>query len=160
MSDFLKSTVDKAVQSKTGHLDLFLRFLLGLSLESNQTLLRGLLPQTGRSSYNKKETVRYIKKKISENLSPEKSINLFHCLNELNGDSLVQEVQKYLNIRGSVYHDGLRLSPAQWSALVFVLLNSDQELNEFDLKKYYPSHEVLLKMLPVVKESRKAKLFI
>ncbi|XP_062865968.1 NACHT, LRR and PYD domains-containing protein 3-like [Trichomycterus rosablanca] len=156
MSDFLKSAVDKALQSKNGHLDLFFRFLLGLSLESNQTLLRGLLPQTGSSSYNKEEIVRYIKEKISENPSPEKSINLFHCLNELNDDSLVQEVQKYLNRRGSIYHN--ELSPAQWSAVVFVLLNSDQELDVFDLSQYYPSHEGLLKMLPVVKESRKAKL--
>ncbi|XP_062865645.1 NLR family CARD domain-containing protein 3-like [Trichomycterus rosablanca] len=158
MSDFLKSAVDKALQSKNGHLDLFLRFLLGLSLESNQTLLRGLLPQTGSISYNKEEIVRYIKEKISENPSPEKSINLFHCLNELNDDSLVQEVQKYLNRNSSVYYDELRLSPAQWSALVFLMLNSDQELDEFDLNKYYSSHEGLLKMLPVVKESRKAML--
>ncbi|XP_062865972.1 NLR family CARD domain-containing protein 3-like [Trichomycterus rosablanca] len=159
MSDFLKSAVDKALQSKNGHLDLFLRFLLGLSLESNQTLLQGLLPQTGGSFYNTEETVRYIKEKISENPSPEKSINLFHCLNELNDDSLVQEVQQYLNRRGYAYNDELRLSPAQWSALVFVLLNSDQQLDEFDLRKYYPSHEGLLKMLPVVKESRKAELW-
>ncbi|XP_062866946.1 NACHT, LRR and PYD domains-containing protein 9-like [Trichomycterus rosablanca] len=157
MSDFMKSAVDKALQSKNGHLDLFLRFLLGLSLESNQTLLRGLLPQTGSSSYNKEETVRYIKEKISENPSPEKSINLFHCLNELNNDSLVQEVQQYLNRRGFIDPD--ELSPAQWSALVFVLLNSDQELDEFDLRKYYPSHEGLLKMLLVVKASRKAELW-
>ncbi|XP_062875095.1 NLR family CARD domain-containing protein 3-like [Trichomycterus rosablanca] len=159
MSDFLKSAVDKALQSKNGHLDLFLRFLLGLSLESNQTLLRGLLSQTGSSSYNKEETVQYIKEKISENPSTEKSINLFHCLNELNDDSLVQEVQQYLNREGSLHHDGHRLSPAQWSALVFVLLNSDQKLDEFDLSKYYPSHEGLLKLLPVVKESRRAELW-
>ncbi|XP_062844406.1 uncharacterized protein LOC134303073 [Trichomycterus rosablanca] len=158
MSDFLKSAVDKALQSKNGHLDLFLRFLLGLSLESNQTLLRGLLSQTGSSSYNKEVTVRYIKEKISENPSPEKSINLFHCLNELNDDSLVQEVQQYLNREGSLHHDVHRLSPAQWSALVFVLLNSDQKLDEFDLSKYYASHEGLLKLLPVVKESRRADL--
>ncbi|KAL0167074.1 hypothetical protein M9458_038918, partial [Cirrhinus mrigala] len=75
--------VDEALQSKNGHLDLFLRFLLGLSLESNQTLLRELLTQTGSCSNNKEETVKFIKQKIRENLSPERSINLFHCLNEL-----------------------------------------------------------------------------
>ncbi|XP_053090307.1 NACHT, LRR and PYD domains-containing protein 12-like isoform X2 [Pangasianodon hypophthalmus] len=158
ISDFLRSAVDKALQSENGHLDLFLRFLLGLSLESNQTLLRGLMPQTGSSSHSKQETVEYIKKKIRENPSPEKSINLFHCLNELNDHSLVQEVQTYLNRGGNRGIKGISLSPAQWSALVFVLLNSEQQLDEFNLNKYYASDECLLRLLPVVKASRKADL--
>ncbi|XP_053475849.1 NLR family CARD domain-containing protein 3-like isoform X2 [Ictalurus furcatus] len=158
MSDLLRTAVDKALQSENGHLDLFLRFLLGLSLESNQTLLRGLMPQTGSSSHSKQETVEYIKEKIRENPSPEKSINLFHCLNELNDHSLVQEVQTYLNREDYCRLSGTRLSPAQWSALVFVLLNSDQELDEFNLRKYDPSEECLLNLLPVVKASRRAEL--
>ncbi|MCI4389777.1 hypothetical protein PGIGA_G00102850 [Pangasianodon gigas] len=157
ISDFLKSAIDQALQSENGDLDLFLRFLMGLSLESNQTLLRGLMPQTGSSSHSKQETVEYIKEKIRDNPSPEKSINLFHCLNELNDHSLVQEVQHYLNSRGYSCLSGSRLSPAQWSALMFVLLNSEQELDEFDLSKYYPSDECLLRLLPVVKASRKAE---
>ncbi|XP_060778647.1 NACHT, LRR and PYD domains-containing protein 12-like [Neoarius graeffei] len=157
-SDFLKSAVNKALQSENGHLDLFLRFLLGLSLESNQTLLRDLLPQTGSRYHSKQETVEYIKEKIRENPSPEKSINLFHCLNELNDHSLVQEVQRYLNRDDFSRLSGVRLSPAQWSALVFVLLNSEQELDEFNLRKYDSSDECLLKLLPVVKASRKADL--
>ncbi|KAF4084684.1 hypothetical protein AMELA_G00108770 [Ameiurus melas] len=159
MSNFLRSAVDKALKSENGHLDLFLRFLLGLSLESNQALLRGLMPQTGSSSHSRQETVEYIKRKIRENPSPEKSINLFHCLNELNDHSLVQEVQTYLNREDYFRLSGTRLSPAQWSALVFVLLNSDQELDVFDLRKYDPSEECFLKLLPVVKASRKAVLW-
>ncbi|KAK3517002.1 hypothetical protein QTP70_029966 [Hemibagrus guttatus] len=158
MSDFLKCAVDKALQSENGHLDLFLRFLLGLSLESNQTLLRGLMPQTGISSHSKQEIVKYIKKKIRENPSPEKSINLFHCLNELNDHSLVQEVQSYVNREYYCSLSGTSLSPDQWSALVFVLLNSDEDLDEFNLRKYDPSDECLLRLLPVVKASRKADL--
>ncbi|XP_053092553.1 NLR family CARD domain-containing protein 3-like [Pangasianodon hypophthalmus] len=157
MSDFLRSAVDKALQSENGHLDLFLRFLLGLSLKSNETLLRGLMPQTGSSSHSKQETVEYIKEKIRENPSPEKSISLLHCLNELNDHSLVQEVQTYLNRGDYRCLSGSRLSPAQWSALVFVLLNSEQELDEFNLSKYDPSDECLLRLLPVVKASRKAE---
>ncbi|XP_053098282.1 NACHT, LRR and PYD domains-containing protein 12-like [Pangasianodon hypophthalmus] len=158
MSDFLRSAVNKALQSENGHLDLFLRFLLGLSLESNQTLLRGLMQQAGSSSHSKQETVEYIKEKIRENPSPEKSINLFYCLNELNDHSLVQEVQTYLNRRGYRCLSGFRLSPAQWSALVFVLLNSEHQLDVFDLSKYDPSEECLQRLLPVIKASRTAEL--
>ncbi|XP_047666693.1 NACHT, LRR and PYD domains-containing protein 3-like [Tachysurus fulvidraco] len=159
MSDLLRSLVDKALQSENGHLDLFLRFFLGLSLESNQTLLRDLMPQTGSRSHSKQETVEYIKEKIRENPSTEKSINLFHCLNELNDHSLVQEVQTYLNRGGVWCLSGTRLSPAQWSALVFVLLTLEQKLDVFELRKYDRSDECLLRLLPVVKASRKADLF-
>ncbi|XP_036419183.1 NACHT, LRR and PYD domains-containing protein 3-like isoform X1 [Colossoma macropomum] len=158
MSDFLKSAVDEALQSEIGHLDLFLRFLLGLLMESNQTLLRGLMTQTGNSSYSEEEIVKYIKEKIRENPSPEKTISLFHCLNELNDHSLVQEVQTYLNRGGSRGLSGAELSPAQWSAVAFVMLNSEEELDEFDLSKFDPSEECLLRLLPVAKASRKVVL--
>uniref|UniRef100_A0A674DJV9 NLR family CARD domain-containing protein 3-like n=1 Tax=Salmo trutta TaxID=8032 RepID=A0A674DJV9_SALTR len=152
---FYKSAVDKALHSETGDLDLFLRFLLGLSLESNQKHLRGLLTKTRSSSQSHEETVKYIKQKIGKNLSPERSINLFHCLNELNDHSLVEEIQSYLR-SGSLSEPNL--SPAQWSALVFVLLTSEKELDVFDLKKYSRSEEGLLRLLPVVKASRAALL--
>ncbi|KAM4730054.1 protein NLRC3-like isoform 2-T2 [Anableps anableps] len=147
--------VDQALQSPNGHLDLFLRFLLGLSLQTNQRLLQGLLTQTGSSSQTNQETVQYIKEKISENVSAEKSINLFHCLNELNDRSLVEEIQQSLS-SGSLSTD--KLSPAQWSALVFILVSSGEDLDVFDLKKYSASEEVLLRLLPVVKASNKALL--
>nr|XP_055062957.1 NACHT, LRR and PYD domains-containing protein 3-like [Misgurnus anguillicaudatus] len=158
MTVLLKSEVDKALQSENGHLDLFLRFLLGLSLESNQMILRDLLTQTGRRSDSRQEIVEYIKMKIRENQSPEKSINLFHCLNELNDQTLVNEVQTYLSKRQLWCLFGVSLSPSQWSAVVFVLLNSDQKLDKFELNKYDRSDECLQRLLPVIKSSRKAHL--
>uniref|UniRef100_A0A3P9C2P3 NACHT domain-containing protein n=1 Tax=Maylandia zebra TaxID=106582 RepID=A0A3P9C2P3_9CICH len=146
------SAVDKALQSPNGHLDLFLRFLLGLSLQTNQTLLHGLLVDTGSRSNTNKKTVQYIKEKLHENLSAEKSINLLHCLNELNDHSLVEEIQQSLR-SGGLSTD--KLSPAQWSALVFILLSSE-DLDVFDLKKYSASEEAILRLLPVVKASTKA----
>ncbi|XP_060798353.1 NLR family CARD domain-containing protein 3-like isoform X4 [Neoarius graeffei] len=156
ISDLHRRAVDQTLKSTTGHLDLFLRFLLGLSLESNQKLLDALVTQTGSSSQSKKKTVKYIKEKISrDDLPAEKSINLFHCLNELGDDSLMEEIQRYLK-------SGKRseLSPSQWSALVFVLLTSAQELEEFDLSKYTRTKKipdwVLVKVMPVIAASRKA----
>ncbi|KAK3517203.1 hypothetical protein QTP70_001066 [Hemibagrus guttatus] len=155
ISEVHKSAVDQALESETGHLDLFLRFLLGLSLESNQKLLHALIAQTGSSSQSIKETVQYIKMKISKDLPTEKSINLFHCLNELGDNSLVEEIQLYLKSGKQS-----ELSSSQWSALVFVLLTSAQELEEFDLSKYFSTDKitetVVVKMMPVISESRKA----
>ncbi|XP_039459214.1 protein NLRC3-like [Oreochromis aureus] len=149
---FYQSAMNKALQSPNGHLDLFLRFLLGLSLQTNQTLLQGLLTQKGSSSQTNPETVQCIKDTLNENLSAEKSINLFHCLNELNDNSLVLEIQQYL--RSGIL--SRYLSTAQWSALVFILLSSENDLDVFDLKKYSASEEALLGLLPVVRASNKA----
>ncbi|XP_038547865.1 NLR family CARD domain-containing protein 3-like isoform X2 [Micropterus salmoides] len=150
-----QSAVDQALQSPNGHLDLFLRFLLGLSLRTNQDFLKGLLTQTERCSQTNWDTGQYMKERIEENSCPERSINLFHCLNELNDRSLVEQIQQSLS-SGSLSTD--KLSPAQWSALVFILLSSEKDLDVFDLKKFSASEEALLRLLPVVKASKKALL--
>ncbi|XP_048854130.1 NACHT, LRR and PYD domains-containing protein 12-like [Brienomyrus brachyistius] len=154
-ADLLKTAVDQALESRNGHLDLYLRFLLGLSTDSSKTLLQRLLGPTETSSHTIKETAQCIKEKIKENLSPERTINLFHCLNELGDNSLVQEVQRYLN-SGNISADDL--SPAQYSALAFVMLMSDEELDVFDLKKYIRREKQHCRLLPVVKNSRTALL--
>ncbi|XP_055362857.1 NACHT, LRR and PYD domains-containing protein 3-like [Betta splendens] len=152
-TQFYHDAVDKALQSPNGHLDLFLRFLMGLLLQSNRTFLHCVITQTKTNSKTNQETVQYIKKKISGSLSAEKSINLFHCLNELNDCSLVEEIQQYLR-SGSLSTD--KLSPAQWSALAFMLLSSEKDLDVFDLKKFCASDEHLLRLIPVAKASKKA----
>ncbi|XP_026157822.1 NACHT, LRR and PYD domains-containing protein 12-like [Mastacembelus armatus] len=155
LSYLFQNAVDKALQSPNGHLDLFLRFLLGLSLQTNQILLGGLMTQPRSSSHTSQEAIDYIKSVIRKNMSPERSINLFHCLNELNDRSLVEEIQQYLS-SGRLSTE--KLSPAQWSALVFILLSSGKDLDEFHLRKYSASEEGLLRLLPVVKASNKSLL--
>ncbi|XP_077073403.1 NACHT, LRR and PYD domains-containing protein 12-like isoform X5 [Siphateles boraxobius] len=155
MIDFLKTAVDKALESDNGHLDLFLRFLLGLSLQSNRRLLRGLLTQRDGNDQSNKEIVQYIKQKLEDNLPAERSINLFYCLNELNDQTLVNEIQTHLS-KGSLSSGDL--SPAQWSALVFVLLTSEEELEEFELQKFKKSDECLIRLSAVIKTSRRALL--
>ncbi|XP_058617843.1 NACHT, LRR and PYD domains-containing protein 12-like isoform X9 [Onychostoma macrolepis] len=155
MIDLLKTAVDKALESNNGHLDLFLRFLLGLSLQSNQRLLQGLLTQQNGNDQSNKEIVQYIKQKFEANLSPERSINLFYCLNELNDQTLVKEIQTHLS-KGSL--SSADLSPAQWSALAFVLLTSEEELEEFELQKFKKSDECLIRLSAVIKTSKRALL--
>ncbi|KAG1925762.1 NLR family CARD domain-containing protein 3-like [Pimephales promelas] len=166
LSDLHQRAVDEALHSRNGHLDLFLRFLLGLSVESNQSLLQELKTQTANSSHNNEETVDYIKEKISENPSPEKYINLFHCLNELGDLSLVNEAQPHTRSYGGLR--AVKLSSSQWSALVFVLLSSEETLKRFNLKRLIggsndgvpqnTGDEVLQKLMPVVTATRHAEL--
>ncbi|XP_026105888.1 NLR family CARD domain-containing protein 3-like isoform X2 [Carassius auratus] len=161
LSELHQRAVKEALQSKNGHLDLFLRFLLGLSVESHQILLQRIMKLKRSSSDSNEETVEYIKKKIRTIESPEKSINLFHCLNELGDRSLVEEIQQYLKSGGI---KEANLSSSQWSAVVFVLLTSEEELNEFCLDKFVKvknnpeNMKVLQKLLPVIKESRSVQL--
>uniref|UniRef100_A0A8C6SDE6 B30.2/SPRY domain-containing protein n=1 Tax=Neogobius melanostomus TaxID=47308 RepID=A0A8C6SDE6_9GOBI len=150
--DFYNSSVRESLYCSNGQLDLFMRFLLGLSLPTNQSLLQGLVTQTGGDIINCLN-VQYIKKKINKKcLSEENRLNLLHCLNELNDHSLEEQIQ--LSIKKG--HINPSISPAQWSALCFLLLSTDREV--FDLKKYHASEEVLLKLLPVVQASKKALL--
>ncbi|XP_045073007.1 protein NLRC3-like [Coregonus clupeaformis] len=155
--DLHRRAVDQALKSENGHLDLFLRFLLGLSLESNQNLLRGLLTQTGSTTQSNEETVertvRYLSDKIERESSPERIINLFHCLNELGANSLVEEMQTSLR-SGTLSETDLELH--QCSALAYLLLMSEEVLEEFDLKTYTTSEEGYQRLLPVVKTCKRA----
>ncbi|XP_029984407.1 NLR family CARD domain-containing protein 3-like [Sphaeramia orbicularis] len=157
LHDLHQTAVDQALQSPNGHLDLFLRFLLGLSVPTNHSLLQGLLIQKGSCLETRQEIIKYIKKKIENEGSPERSVNLFHCLNELNDRSLVDEISKYLRTGRLASEE---LSFAQWSALVFILLSSDKDLDVFDLKKYSATEKALLRLMPVVKASNKALLSV
>ncbi|KAM8842839.1 NLR family CARD domain-containing protein 3-like isoform 2-T2 [Synchiropus picturatus] len=152
--EFYQTAVVQTLESPNGQLDLFLRFLLGLSLETNQILLRGLLTQTGSSSWTNENTSEIIKKKLNEDVSPERTINLFHCLNELKDTSLVEMVQQQLR-SGGLSRD---MSPADWSAVAFILLSSEEPLDVFDLNKYSASEEAFLRLVPVVRASNKVLL--
>ncbi|XP_029545898.1 uncharacterized protein LOC115147739 [Salmo trutta] len=94
LHDLQRSAVDESLNSETGHLDLFLRFLLGISLESNQILLKSIQLQTEGDKESIQKTIQYIKDRLSDKKqrqypSPERCINLFHCLIELNDTSFV-----------------------------------------------------------------------
>ncbi|XDV46986.1 hypothetical protein PO909_016761 [Leuciscus waleckii] len=152
-SELHERAVNETLHSKNGHLDLFLRFLLGLSVESHQ--IQGLMTlRRRRRSDSNEKTVEFIKEKIRTIDSPEKSINLFHCLNELGDQSLVEEIQQYLK-SGTISE--ARLSSSQWSAVVFVLLTSEKSLEKFDINTFVGENnkaeklKVLQKLLPVIK---------
>ncbi|XP_023254514.1 NLR family CARD domain-containing protein 3-like [Seriola lalandi dorsalis] len=148
-----KNAVNMVLKSNHGQWDLFLRFLLGLSQDKNLKLLQQKLGFKGKRPQSNQETIKYIHEKIKRLSYTDKSINLFHCLNELGDQSLVEQVQKYQSSG-----DVSKISPAHWSALAFVLLVSNEDLDLFDLKKYSRSDEVLERLVPVLKVAKTALL--
>ncbi|XP_056615786.1 NACHT, LRR and PYD domains-containing protein 3-like [Triplophysa dalaica] len=155
LHDILKKAIDKAMKSERGHLDLFLRFLMGLSLESNQKLLKGLLTRTEDTRDSIRKTTQYIQQLQDKKISDEASVNLFYCLLELKDQSLYERIQKYLHPDDS--DSVIELSDSMCTLMIYVLLMSENVLDEFNMNRYKTRDKK--RLVPAVRCCRRA-LFV
>ena len=135
---FMMGAMMNSLRSKNGQLDLFVRFLHGFCLESNERLLGGLLGQIDNSPEIIQKTINNLKEMNSNDISTDRSINIFHCRMEMNECSVNQKIQEFLKAEN---RSEMERSVIHCSPLAYMLQMSEEVLDEFDLEKYKTSWE-------------------
>ncbi|XP_062395969.1 NACHT, LRR and PYD domains-containing protein 3-like isoform X2 [Sardina pilchardus] len=132
LDTLLRSAVDNMLERKNGH-QYFLRFLLGISLESNQILLQSLLTDSCDSSGTTESIRKYIKDLGKQaDVSMDRCIDLLHCQIEMQDPSVIEDIESLLRSQRE-------FSLSHWSEISILVQMSGGILGEFSLQKCHRS---------------------
>ncbi|KAJ7989796.1 hypothetical protein DPEC_G00308220 [Dallia pectoralis] len=149
MVDFLKGAIDSALDSKNGHLDLFTRFLVGVSHKSSRDILQGILESAISNSESPQKLIVFIKNLKRKTLSPERCINLIHCLLQLKDDSILQKDNRVSS--------KTQLTPFQSTFLAYKFIISEKP-EEFNFRNNKTSDDVFYRLTPALRACTTALL--
>ncbi|XP_036797777.1 NACHT, LRR and PYD domains-containing protein 3 isoform X1 [Oncorhynchus mykiss] len=149
---FLKGALDRALDSKTGHLDLFARFLFGISHDSSRAILQDILGKTTSGSQCNKKLIGYIKMLKRKDLSPERCINLIHCLLQLKDRTILQN-----DNNNQVSPSDTQPTPFRCSLLAYMFIMSEKP-EEFDFRNNKTSEEAFRRLTPALLSCTRALL--
>lgn len=152
--DMHRRAIDRALRSKTGQLDIFLLFLLGICAGPSNKLLSCFFQNTSLR-VRTEDVVKNILQKIKAKPLFEISVNLSRCLEEL--DVALPVVQNRGPVEFQMDED-VHVTPSEWSHIATTLLTSEDSSLTFDVSKYAKVDEAIMRLLPVIKISRVLRL--
>ncbi|XP_033847702.2 ribonuclease inhibitor-like [Periophthalmus magnuspinnatus] len=140
---FLQKSIEKSFENESGRLDLFVRFLHGLLLESNQRLLRVLLGQIQTDSQMIQKITQNLRERNAGGISAPGSITVFYCLTEMNDQTIHQRI---LHLLKTEFESDL--SEFHCMTLAVKLQMPQEVLQELDIKRFRRMPDGKLKLVP------------
>ncbi|XP_062873136.1 NLR family CARD domain-containing protein 3 [Trichomycterus rosablanca] len=146
-------------QQQSGHLDLFCRFVSGLLVPKTRVILNSLFHDEPRShlalcmplpAVTASFLLQLLRSQLkSSSLSPERQLNVCHCLYEAQDPGLPQRLQAWLKILSLKDSDQCVLANKDWNELAF-LLQLSPDLQELKLDAQGLDAQGLRRLLPVL----------
>ncbi|XP_034044923.1 NACHT, LRR and PYD domains-containing protein 14-like [Thalassophryne amazonica] len=134
--------VDQTLNHPDGRFDVALRFVFGILKE------RRMVEDSDR-------LFLYTKMKLLDNMFSDTAVALFHCLREYDSKAFLSDLKSFLKTDAAPV---LTFTPADWSIIIMFLTDFEGLQDTFELEVSHASDKRLLRQLPVVMKSLKAKL--
>ncbi|XP_051521124.1 protein NLRC3 isoform X2 [Myxocyprinus asiaticus] len=153
----IKKALRCGERHQSGHMDLFCRFVCGLLVPRTRQILNGFFPDGPRTHLSPVTPspaptppflLRLLHSQLhSSTLSPERQVNVCHCLYEAQDPGLSQRLQGWMKVLSQQTSD--QSGSVNWSELAF-LLQLSPDLQFLNLDAQGLNADGLRRLLPVL----------